>query len=100
MMMSVFVYNRYCEKTREDEESIKRNLEIIEYIDAQRVLASQELVKSIGYDGKNVEYYIFFGQKYMAITDPTMRKQNNNHIKTVLKFIAKRKRLWSLIFFD
>ena len=92
-----FLSFRYSEKTRETEESKRRNQEIMDYITSQRVLVAEEIVKSIGYDGKNVEYYLFFGQKYVATQDkPTI----NNHIKTVLKFIAKRKRLWALIYFD
>ena len=57
---------RYCEKTQENEESKRRNQEIVDYIASQRVLNNKEIVKSIGYDSKNVEYYLFFGQKYIA----------------------------------
>lgn len=84
--------------TQENEESKRRNEEIIAYIQSSRELHVKEIVKSIGYDSKNVEYYLFFGQKYQAI-DQQERQQINDHIRTVLRFISKRKRSWALIYF-
>lgn len=89
----------YQDRTQENEESTRRNDEIIAYIKSSRELHVKEIVKSIGYDSKNVEYYLFFGQKYQAVSQQE-RQIINNHIKTVLKFIAKRKRNWALIYFD
>ena len=57
-------------------------------------------IANIGYDSKNKEYYIFFASKYMGITDAREREEVDGYIKTVLLFIAKRKRFWALIYFD
>lgn len=46
--MSWIFLTRYCKKTQENEESKRRNQEIIEYITAHKVLNDKELVKSIG----------------------------------------------------
>lgn len=53
----------------------------------------------IGYDSSNIEFYLFFGQKFIAIRDQQQKESVKVHIKCVLKFISKRKRSWSLIFF-
>jgi len=36
----------------------------------------------------------------MGITDAREREEVDGYIKTVLLFIAKRKRFWALIYFD
>ena len=59
-----------------------------------------DLVKSIGYDSSNTEYYLFFSQKYIAIKDENLKKSIKQSITIVLKFISMRKRYWSLIFFS
>ena len=46
-----------------------------------------------------MEYYLFFGTKYNAITDPEEKTKFDEYIRTVLKFIAGRRRNWSLIYF-
>ena len=57
------------------------------------------MFSTLGYDSYNIEYYLFFSQKYIAIED-SKREQVKLHIKTVLKFISQRRRSWSLVFFN
>lgn len=87
-------------KTCETDESKRRNEEVQEYIIASSSLTQRDLVKSIGYDSNNIEYYLFFGQKYISIKGKEERKEVGQQMKAVLKFISKRKRMWSLIFFQ
>jgi len=94
-----FTY-RYEKLTIETEESKQRNLEVIKYINAQADLSSIDFIKSIGYDSQNVEFYLLFAQKFAAIEDETRRESVKQNICIVLKFIAQRKRKWSLIFFN
>ena len=54
----------------------------------------------LGYDSNNIEYYLFFGQRYANIKDEEERERVKNCIKVVLKFVSQRKRNWSLIFFN
>lgn len=75
-------------------------MEVIKYINAQADLSSIDFIKSIGYDSQNVEFYLLFAQKFAAIEDETRRESVKQNICIVLKFIAQRKRKWSLIFFN
>jgi hypothetical protein len=53
----------------------------------------------IGYDYNNVEFYLFFGQKFNGLKDLDAGTSIASHIETMLSFVGKRKRNWSLIFF-
>lgn len=69
------------------------------YIEASKSLQNLDIVKSIGYDNNNIEYYVFFGAKYLAV-QPEIREVVMRDVSTVLQFVSKRKRDWSLILFN
>lgn len=59
----------YREYTKNSDENLKRHMKIKDYFNAQRFLAKYDLVKSISYDSNNIEFFLFFGSKYLLVKD-------------------------------
>ena len=66
-------------------------------------MSDLEILKPVGYDDKYVvEYYIWFNNKYyeakQGLADDELRNFMNK-IMAAFKYIASRKRKWTLLFF-
>ena len=60
------------------------NSKISEFINANKNLENADIVRAIGTDKDGIHYYLFFGYKYIQITDETERHKVRDQIQTVV----------------
>ena len=88
------VYKNYT-RTSYDVKRAKKQVE--GFLSISHDLALLNILKSIGYDGNNVETFLlfqsYFNQNLEQNADTTKK------LKTALRFIGNRKRAWQVVFF-